>query len=117
MVNIYLNVETLDGPYTGGLFTDLQSDFLALIQDATFTYYLKDAGGGILYDGLNYRDVSDLGWTLSTVAVTADFAGGTINGQVLQVAPSNVVSAIPEPSSGLVLGFLLLSGLIHRRRK
>ena len=29
----------------------------------------------------------------------------------------STVSAIPEPSSGLVLGFLLLSGLIHRRRK
>ena len=32
------------------------------------------------------------------------------------LAPSTV-SAIPEPSSGLVLGFLLLSGLMHRRRK
>jgi autotransporter-associated beta strand protein len=110
MVNIYLNVETLDGPYTGGLFTDLQSDFLALIQDATFTYYLKDAGGGILYDGLNYRDVSDLGWTLSTVAVTADFAGGTINGQVLQV--------VPEPSSyAFITALSCLALLAHRRRR
>jgi len=116
IVSIYLNDETPGGPYTGGFFTDLQSDFLASIQDATFAYYLKDASGGIPYNGLNYRDVSNLGWTLSTVAATADFAGGTINGQVLQVAPSTV-SAIPEPSSGLVLGFLLLSGLMHRRRK
>jgi hypothetical protein len=27
------------------------------------------------------------------------------------------VSPIPEPSSGLMLGFVLLSGLMHRRRK
>jgi autotransporter-associated beta strand protein len=111
MVNIYLNVETLDGPYTGGLFTDLQSDFLALIQDATFTYYLKDAGGVILYDGLNYRDVSDLGWTLSTVPTTADFAGGTINGQVLQ-------AVVPEPSSyAFITALSCLALLAHRRRR
>jgi autotransporter-associated beta strand protein len=109
-VNIYLNVETLDGPYTGGFFTDLPSDFLAQIQDATFAFYLKDAGGGIVYNGLNYRDVSDLGWTLSSVAVTADFAGGTINGQVLQV--------VPEPSIyAFITALSCLALLAHRRRR
>ena len=50
----------------------------------------------------------------NTLAWTSD-SGDTIS-YTTGPAPSSV-SAIPEPSSGLVLGFLLLSGLIHRRRK
>jgi hypothetical protein len=47
-----------------------------------------------------------LAWTSST--------GDTIS---YTTGSPPTVSAIPEPSSVLALGFLLLSGLIHRRRK
>jgi hypothetical protein len=49
----------------------------------------------------------------NTLAWTSD-SGDTIS---YTTGSPPTVSAIPEPSSGLVLGFLLLSGLIHRRRK
>ena len=56
---------------------------------------------------MNANSFSDtLAWTSSS--------GDTISYTSGSPSP---VSAIPEPSSGLVLGFLLLSGLIHRRRK
>ena len=49
----------------------------------------------------------------NTLAWTSD-SGDTISYTTGSPPP---VSEIPEPSSGLVLGLLLLSGLIHRRRK
>jgi hypothetical protein len=57
--------------------------------------------------GMNAAGFSNtLAWTSSS--------GDTIS---YTTGSPPTVSAIPEPSSGLVLGFLLLSGLIHRRRK
>ena len=114
-VNIYLNVDsyTFGDEFRGGFFTDIQSDFITSIQDATFAYYLKDAAGSVIYNGVNYRNVTGApgDWVLTTVPATANFAGGTVNGQVLQV--------VPEPSSFALLGFGVagLAAAGYRRRK
>ena len=114
-VNIYLNVDsyTFGDEFRGGFFTDIQSDFITSIQDATFAYYLKDAGGAVVYNGVNYRNVTGApgDWVLTTVPATANFAGGTVNGQVLQV--------VPEPSSFALAGAALagLAAASHIRRR
>jgi len=110
-VNIYLSSLGANFSARGGFFTDLQSDFIAQIQDATFNYYLQDATGSVTYNGANYRDVSNLNWSISTVPATANFAGGSVNGQVLQV--------VPEPSSFVLAGFAIagLTAAGYRRRK
>ena len=114
-VSIYLNVDsyTFGDEFRGGFFTDLASDFITLVQDATFAYYLKDASGAVTYNGVTYRDVtgSPGDWVLTTVPATANFTGGTVNGQVLQV--------VPEPSSFALAGVALagLAGAAYRRRR
>ena len=58
---------------------------------------------------MNYDDVSSFGWVLQTAPATANFAGGTVNGQVLQV--------VPEPSSfALALAIAGLAAAGYRRR-
>jgi len=110
-VNIYLSSLGDNFVARGGFFTDLQGDFITQIQDATFNYYLQDATGSVTYNGANYRDVSSYDWTLTTVPATANFAGGSVNGQVLQV--------VPEPSSFVLAGFAIagLAAAGYRRRK
>ncbi|MDP5080464.1 MAG: PEP-CTERM sorting domain-containing protein, partial [Opitutales bacterium] len=111
-VNIYLNVDsyTFGDEFRGGFFTDVASDFITSVQDATFTYFLKDANGSTTYNGVNYDDVSSLGWVLQTAPATANFAGGTVNGQVLQF--------VPEPSSfALALAIAGLAAAGYRRRR
>ncbi|NDH94965.1 MAG: PEP-CTERM sorting domain-containing protein [Planctomycetia bacterium] len=84
---------------------------MAQVQDATFNYFLKDAGGAVTYNGVNYRNVTSSDWILTTVPATANFAGGSVNGQVLQV--------VPEPSSFVLAGFAIagLAAAGYRRRK
>jgi len=99
-VNVYLNVDsyTSGDEFRGGFFTDNRSDFIAQVENASFNYFLKDSGGAVIYNGVNYRDVTGSDWTLTTVPASADFAGGpTVNGQVLQV--------VPEPASLVLVGF------------
>jgi autotransporter-associated beta strand protein len=112
-VNIYLNVDsyTFGDEFRGGFFTDDPTDFLAQVENASFNYFLKDSGGAVTYNGVNYRNVTSTDWILTTVPATANFAGGTVNGQVLQV--------VPEPSSFVLAGFAIagLAAAGYRRRK
>ena len=113
-VNVYLNVDsyTSGDEFRGGFFTDNRSDFIAQVENASFNYFLKDSGGAVIYNGVNYRDVTGSDWTLTTVPASADFAGGpTVNGQVLQV--------VPEPANLVLVGFAVagLAAAGYRRRR
>jgi len=115
-VNIFFNVATFEAGqlYTGGFFTDVSTDFLDELVDATFNYYVSDAGGSVSYGGENYRALGEgLSITLSTVSASGDFAGGTVNGQVMQL------EVVPEPSTYalLVLGAAGLAAQTWRRRR
>ena len=100
-VNIYFNVATFEEGqfFTGAFFTDAQSDFLDEIVGASFNYYVADAAGTIEYNGVNYAALGEgLALEVSTVnANGADFAGGSVNGQITQF------EVVPEPSTYALL--------------
>ncbi len=115
-VNLYFNVSAFEEGqiYTGGFFTDEQADFLAQRVDATFTTYVADSEGAILYRGQKYSLLGNgLSVSVSTTSQSADFAGGTVNGRMMQV------QAVPEPSTYvlLVLGAVALGAHAWRRSR
>jgi fibronectin-binding autotransporter adhesin len=110
-VAIYLNLGSLnegDVVY-GGFYAD-SGDFFGSISGAKFTYYLADAGGAFSYGGVNYSLYTANEIQASTVAQTANFGQGDINGYVMQL------EVVPEPSTWLLVGMGLFSVLIFRRR-
>jgi len=93
--------------YQGGFFTDLPASFASSITNATYNYYFADAGGSTIYNGANYytKDQYEtavlssnlMTIIITTVAQTANFGSGDINGQVMQV------QVVPEPSTYALL--------------
>lgn len=97
----------------GGFFTDVATDFTALLNNETWdnagfeVYVLGDGNGtdnrlnGVGY--YNWRNPQMFGWTqsvfLSTEAETANFASGSEAGQVMVLTV-----AVPEPSTLALLG-------------
>jgi hypothetical protein len=115
-VNIYFSFTSLNlgGIYTGGFFTDQAGDFLATIDQAAFNYYVVTAGSGtVTYNGVNYVDYTGYDIEITTVAQTADFAGGAVNGRVTQF------KVVPEPSTYalLAVGAGLFALVRWRRRQ
>jgi hypothetical protein len=113
----------------GGFFTDAASDFTALLNNQTWNnggfqvYVLGDGEGtdnSLNGQGYyNWRNPAMFGWDqslfLSTRAESANFAGGTVNGQVMLLTV-----AVPEPSTWLLLGgagLVLVAGRLRRSRR
>lgn len=103
IVNIYLNVATLDAgdTFTGGFYADEPAAFLTQVSGATYQYHLFNGSGYDLYTG-------PLTFDIDTIALNADFGNGVIGGFSTQF------TAIPEPSSSLLI---LASLVILRRRR
>ena len=108
--------------YQGGFFTDQSASFASSISGATYNYYFANTNGPTTYNGTSYYNKAQyeslvLGTnmliTVSTVAQTANFGGGDINGQVMQV------QVIPEPSTYALLGLsaAALGAYRWRRRR
>ncbi len=103
-IDVYLAATTLayGDTFQGGFFTDASGDFLARIQNASFTYYVLGNGLGTAktYNGQGYYLLDTTFWpafeevVLSTVSVaSANFADGTVtNGRVMQIM------MVPEPA-------------------
>lgn len=110
-IAVYFNVGSLQNStvFRGGIYLDTDTDFLDQIQNASYVYYLADPGGPVSYNGVNYSlYTGPLTFDLSTVASSADFGAGTVNGGVMQWA------IVPEPAS---LSMLLSGAMFLIRRR
>jgi len=111
-IALYLGVGSINNSdvFTGGFYTDENSDFLSSISSATFQYFLADAGGSETYNGNNYTEYTGpLGFTVATFSQTADFGSGNVTGYTSQF------TVVPEPSA-VLLGALGFLALLRRRR-
>ena len=110
-INVYFNMASFDmtQAYRAGIYTDEQADFTNMVSGASFNYYVQDNAGTINYNGVLYSALSSA-VTVSTVLDTANFAGSTVNGRVMQF------TIVPETSSALFAAFGTLF-LLRRRRK
>ena len=107
--------------YQGGFFTDRSASFASSISSATYTYYFANASGTNSYNGVSYYTKAQyetavlssnlMTITVTTVAQTANFGGGDINGQVMQV------QVIPEPSTYALLGLSAVAFGAYRWRR
>lgn len=112
IISIYLSQagglgrgETFDG----GFFVDGGIDFLSSIQNATFQYYLSDPTGSVLFDGVSYRSYTDNPIGVTTVATSADFGSGAVNGYLMELT-------IPEPAAWQMLALGVFVPWRRRRR-
>lgn len=115
-IGIYLNVADVNpgDVFLGGFYTDLGQDFSSFLAGATVNAYVAlDGNGPTPFEGTSYYALADLPFPLNavlgSVATTADFGGGAINGYVMQV------TVLPEPSAFL-LAALALACFLSRRR-
>ena len=120
-VNVFLDVSSLslNDVFRGGFFTDRDAAFLATVQGASWNWYLRTPGGTTTYNGVSYSPYTGpYSFSLSTVAETATFAGGSEAGYVTQFL------VVPEPAFGagvaatvLAAALRVSAGLRRKRRR
>ena len=132
VVNMFLSVTSItDGnTFEGGFFTNTAGDFTSSVSGATINYFVLGDGQGsnATLDGQGYYSFASwktatsadpaLALSLGTIARTATFSGGPVNGQAM------VISAVPEPSTiglaaaaGLAIAALGRPGARFRRNR
>jgi fibronectin-binding autotransporter adhesin len=123
VVNFFIEDTALSGNSSvimdGGLFTDSTTPgILSSLSSATINYYIETSGGAIRYNGNTYSllNASSFSPHLSVVPESADFAGGTVDGQVTELSLTS--TAVPLPTA-FASGSVLLGGLYvrHARRR
>lgn len=113
-INVFLDVGSLGlgDTFRGGFFTDRDADFLGSITNATFNYFLADAGGSTSYSGTSYDPYAGpFSFNWSTVVETATFAGGSETGYVGQF------EVVPEPGAWLLVAVAAAGGVAVRARR
>jgi len=113
-INVFLDVGSLSlgDTFRGGFFTDRDADFLGSITNATFNYFLADAGGSTSYSGTSYDPYAGpFSFNWSTVVETATFAGGSETGYVGQFV------VVPEPGVWLLVAVAAAGGVAVRARR
>jgi autotransporter-associated beta strand protein len=117
-INIYFSGDALftgsPKTITGGFFTGQSTNLASSISGAMFNYYFADTNGAGYYNKAQYESLvlgTNMLITVSTVAQTANFGGGDINGQVMQV------QVIPEPSTYALLGLSAAAFGAYRWRR
>jgi autotransporter-associated beta strand protein len=117
-VNVFFNLPFLlvGDVFDAGFFADSNADFFSSISLGTFHYFLADAGGSTVFEGVNYSalNLSLYSVGVSTVAKTADFGGGPVSGRSTSFTVS---SSVPEPSSCAMLLALGLFALALRWKR
>lgn len=119
-VNVFLDVASLSlsDVFRGGFFTDRDAAFLATVQNASWNWYLRTPGGTTTYNGVSYSPYTGpYSFSISTVAETATFAGGSEAGYVTQFL------VVPEPAFGAAAAATVLwaalraTAVVRRRRR
>lgn len=118
-VDVYFNVNsvTAGDMFEGGFFTGLAAgDLFSAVQNATFTYWIKDAAGSTQFNGVAYSPLTSLagitGATLQTANVSRTFTGGSVSGSVTQFV------IVPEPGALALVGCgIIAAAWAYRRRQ
>jgi len=109
-VEIFLSVASLNEGdfFRGGFYLDQAANFDSLVASANLVVYVLGDGSGTdaTLDGVGYYALGNfapgLSLDVSTVAQSADFGDGTINGGIMQL------TAVPEPQ----IWCLLMGGVV-----
>ncbi len=87
-IELFFDVETLDenSVFEGGFFTDEDSDFFASIENASWTFYVRDEEGEVEHQGALYS-VYEESLEVGTASATIDFGEGPVSGRMLRIGP------------------------------